>query len=271
MRHNAKLLALAAALALAAPADAWASSPDTPSRAHQTADASNATTICEGGTNPGATCVFDVGCNGGGTCTGVANVRIAARGTLTIIADTKPVGIGWSATTMPGCTNPNAATQTVGSCETRENATLTLLLEFTLNGKKYAFGSTYTRLPEGTLDEFDTESRIDNWVINGETQAGWNEDAVESTVAHRSLFTGQVVNLRWGGLPPAAEAAVGPVLGKTATQRVALSRTDDVPICTDATPCKHSSTNTQFSDHSDGTDPLGTVRRYKVDIAVIGP
>jgi hypothetical protein len=271
MRHRTKSLALATALALVVASNARASSPDTPSRAFQTAEASDTTTICEGGSNPGAVCQFDEGCNGGGTCTGVANVRIAARGTLTIIADTKPVGIGWSATTMPGCTNPSATTGDVGSCETRENATLTLLLEFTLNGKKYAFGSTYTRLPEGTLDEFDTESRIDNWTIDGETQAGWNEDAVESTVAHRSLFTGQVVKLRWGGLPPAAEAAVGPVLGKTANQRVVLSRTDDVPICTDATPCKHSSTNTQFSDHSDGTDPLGTVRRYKVDIAVVGP
>ena len=91
------------------------------------------------------------------------------------------------------------------------------------------------------------------------------------TVAERSLFSGQIVNLRWGGLPPAAEAAVGVVLGKTATQRIALSRTDDVPICTDATPCKHSATNPRFSDHSDGTDPLATVRRYKVDIAVVGP
>jgi len=29
--------------------------------------------------------------------------------------------------------------------------------------------------------------------------------------------------------------------------------------------------NDRFSDHSSGTDVLATVRRYKVDVAVIGP
>jgi hypothetical protein len=252
--------------------DAWASNPDTPSRAAATAETSGgSTTVCEGGSHAGAVCSISDDCLPGGTCTGVSNVRIAARGVLTIIADTKPAGIGWASTTMPGCTNPDASSGSVGSCENRENGILTLLLEFTLNGKKYTFAESFTRLPSGSLDPFDDEFRIDNWSIGGGSEAGWNQQAVESTVAERSLFSGQIVQLRWGGLPPAAETAVGAVLGKTATQRVALSRTDDVPICTDTTPCKLSATNPRFSDHSDGTDPLATVRRYKVDIAVIGP
>jgi hypothetical protein len=84
-------------------------------------------------------------------------------------------------------------------------------------------------------------------------------------------MSGQAVHIRWGGLPPAAETAVGAVVGKTASQRIALSRVDEVPICTDATPCNLSATNPRFSDHSNGTDVLATVRRFKVDIAVVGP
>jgi len=47
----------------------------------------------------------------------------------------------------------------------------------------------------------------------------------------------------------------------------ALTEADPCPICTDPTPCG----NALFSDHSAGADPLATVRRFKVDIAVVGP
>jgi hypothetical protein len=252
---------------------AWASNPDTESRAQATASTGGSTTVCEAGTNPGTPCSFSGDCTGGGTCTGIANVRIAARGLLTIIADTKPVGVGWASTALPGtCTNPNKSTSSVGSCENKDNALLTLLLEFTLNGKKYTFAESFSRLPDGqACASPPCDFVVGNWSIGGGSQAGWNQAAVESTLAERSLSTGTFIQLRWGGLPPAAETAVGAVLGKTASQRVALSRTDDVPICTDTTPCKLSATNPRFSDHSDGTDALATVRRYKVDIAVIGP
>jgi hypothetical protein len=272
MSRNKASLGWLVAVALLA-SRAWASNPDTESRAGATASTSGSTTVCEAGTNPGAPCAFSGDCTGGGTCTGVANVRIAARGVLTIIADTKPVGIGWASTALPGtCTNPNKSTGTVGSCENKDNSLLTLLLEFTLNGKKYTFAESFSRLPDGQVCASPPcDFVVANWNIGGGSQAGWNQPAVESTLAERSLFSGTFIQLRWGGLPPAAETAVGAVLGKTATQRVALSRTDDVPICTDTTPCKLSATNPRFSDHSDGTDALATVRRYKVDIAVIGP
>lgn len=275
MKRTLATTAWLLALALVA-SSVRAANPDTPGRASGAAETSGATTICEGGSNPGAVCPFGSGCNDGGTCTGVGSVRIAARGVLTVISDTKPFGVGWTSTTMAGCHNPPTDFE-VGDCETPENATFTLLLEFTLNAKKYTWAETFLRLP-GNFDPNDpnhfNSGQVENWVAPGDPQGdfapGWNQQVVESSLAERSM-SGNPVLLRWGVLPPAAEAAVGAVLGRTATQRVALSRTDSVPICTDTTPCNLSATNPNFSDHSNGTDPLATVRRWKVDIAVIGP
>jgi len=251
---------------------AFASNPGTDSRADNTATSSGSTTVCEGGTNPTNPCTSSGDCTGGGTCTGVANVRVAARGLLTIITDTKPPNTGWAATANAGgCTNPSEGN--LSSCETRANALLTLMLEFTLNGKKYLFAESFKCLPGGEACDGSTDDfTIDSWNAGGGLfQAGWNQPAVESTLAERSVFSGNIIQIRWAGLPPGAENAVGAVLGRTPTQRVALSRTDEVPVCTDPTPCNHGPTNTRFSDHSSGTDVLGTVRRYKVDIAVVGP
>lgn len=267
MNRNAAKLTWLCALALCA-GTARASSPDPESRAVQLAEAVVGNRVCEGGLTPGLVCDFDTPC-ATGTCTGLANVRIAARGLLTIIADTKPVGVGWNSTTLAGCTT--ATSGSPGPCEIKNNALFTLLLEFTLNGKKYSFAETFARLPDGQNcsgdpGDFDCAAEVPGY--SGE--AGWNESAVESSLAERSM-NGQPMHIRWGGLPPAAEAAVAAVVGKTGSQRIALSRTDEVPICTDTTPCNLSATNLRFSDHSNGTDVLATVRRFKVDIAVIGP
>jgi hypothetical protein len=250
---------------------ASASSPDPDSRTSTLSATTGSGRICEGGSNPGAACDTVTPCNGG-TCTGMANVRIAARGLLTIIADTKTPGQGWTTTSLPGCTDPAQGDR--GSCEASDNALFTLLLEFTLNGKKYTYASTFAHLPVGNTclddpnNDFDCLPTVDNW--NGE--AGWTEPAVESTISEKSLFSGQHVTLRWGGLPLAAEAAVAAVVGKTATQRIVLGRVDEVPICTDPTPCGQPVASPRpFSDHSNGADPLATVRRFKVDIAVVGP
>jgi len=223
---------------------AWASNPGTDTRASGDAASAGTTTVCESGTNPGASCSFSGDCTGGGTCTGIAQVRVAARGLLTIIADTKPVGVGWATTALPGtCTNPNKSAGTIGSCETKDNSVLTMLLEFTLNGKKYTFAESFTRLPDGqACGSGSCDFLIPNWTIGLGSGSGWGQPAVESVLAERSLSTGQVVQIRWGGLPPAAEAAVGAVLGRSGNERVVLSRTDDVPICTDTTPCKLSAT-----------------------------
>jgi hypothetical protein len=274
MRTKTSLACLSLLALLAGRAEA--SSPDPDSRASALSTTTGAGRICEGGTNPGVSCPTN-SCNGGGTCTGFTNVRIAARGLLTIIADTKTPGQGWTTTTLPGCNDPAPGDR--GSCEASDNALFTLLLEFTLNGKKYTYASTFAHLPVGNTcvddpnNDFDCLPTIDNWGAPN-PEAGWTEPAVESTLSERSLFTdsGQHVTLRWGGLPPAAEAAVAAVVGRTGNQRIVLSRVDEVPICTDPTPCGQPVSGARpFSDHSLGTDPLATVRRFKVDIAVVGP
>jgi hypothetical protein len=255
--------------ALLCAGNALAASPPPEARTSELSAATGSGLICEGGTNPGVSCPVANSCNGG-TCTGFVNVRIAARGLLTIIADTKTPGAGWTTTSLSGCTN--ASGSQVGSCEQGNNALFTLLLEFTLNGKKYAWAETFARLPNGNTcpanpppDPSNCPAQIPDF-----GQAGWNEPAVESSIAEKSM-NGNPLTIRWGGLPPAAEAAVGPVVGRTGNQHVVLSRVDEVPICTDTTPCNLSATNLRFSDHSAGTDILATVRRFKVDIAVVGP
>ncbi|HTO08425.1 MAG TPA: hypothetical protein VMR86_15370 [Myxococcota bacterium] len=269
MKPRHAIVAWLPLLALCAGSPARASSPPPEARTSTLAGTTGSPRVCEGGSTPGAACSDSTPC-ATGTCTGFVNVRVAARGLLTIIADTKTPGQGWTSTSLPGCTNPNPDPNAPsrGSCESSNNALFTLLLEFTLNGKKYTYASTFAHLPAGALctddpnNNFDCLPTIDSW--NGE--AGWNEPAVESTISEKSLGGNHLV-LRWGGLPSAAESAVAAVIGKTASQRIVVGRIDEVPICTDPTPCGSS----VFSDHSAGADPLATVRRFKVDIAVVGP
>ena len=265
-------IALALGLALVT-AETQAFNPGPDSRAAATAGSSGSTAVCEGGTNPGTLCPGGTECTGGGTCTGIADVTIVARGLLTIVADTQPLNNGWDDTSYPiTCSEPT--TGATSDCEDKDNALLTILLEFTLNGESYAFAEAFKQLPDGgTCGSPPCAFEIPNWSIGGGTMAGWTQPAVESVLTESvgTLLGGSFVRIRWGGLPPAVEAAVGTVLGKSASQRVALSRVDDVAICTDATACNHDATNDHFSDHSGGTDVLGSVRRFKVDVALIGP
>src|SRR5262249_14789224 len=106
---------------------ARASSPDPDSRTSTLATTTGPGRICEGGSTQGASCSSSTPC-ATGTCTGFANVRIAARGLLTIIADTKTPGQGWTTTSLGSCTNPAPFDR--GSCEASDNALFTLLLEF---------------------------------------------------------------------------------------------------------------------------------------------
>jgi hypothetical protein len=251
---------------------AFAFNPDPGSRAAATATTGGSTTVCEEGTNDGTTCNVSDDCTGGGTCTSVADVSIVARGVLTIVTDTQPLNNGWADTSYPGvCSEPSAGN--TSDCERKDNSLLTLVLEFTLNGEHYLFAESFKQLPDGGTCGFPPcNFEVPDWSIGGGSQAGWTQQAVESILAETAAeFGNDIIRIRWGGLPPAVENAVGAVVGKSPTQRIALSRTDEVPICTDATPCNHGARNDRFSDHSGGTDVLATVRRYKVDVAVIGP
>ena len=262
----------AAALTLLLAWPALAFNPGTDSRADATASTGGSVTVCENGSNDGSTCTSSGNCTGGGSCTDVADVNVVARGQLTIISDTQPPNNGWADTSYPStCSEPSPGTPS--DCEHKENSLITLVLEFTLDGERYMFAEIFKQLPDGGSCSFPPcDFTVPGWSIGGGFQAGWLQPAVESILAETAAASGNdVVRIRWGGLPPAVESAVGSVLGKSSTQRVALSRTDEVPTCTDATHCNHGPRNDRFSDHSSGTDVLATVRRYKVDVAVIGP
>ena len=243
---------------LAFPAQAF--NPGTATRAGDTASHTGTQTICEGGSDAGDPCADSSECTSG-TCTGIAGLTIAARGTLTLIADTvqasgaDPTGWDEVAPSTP-CSEPSPFTPS--DCEGTDNSTLTLVLEFVRNGESYLFAETFKDLPNG-------------FSVEPAGYAGWTQPAVESVIAERTASPGSFVNLRWGILPPAAEAAVGAVLGAGPGQRVFLMQVHSVPICTDTVACHHGPANPDFADHAGGSDPLATVRRFKVDLAVAGP
>lgn len=272
-RSSVGAIAIAVGIGVAAVnVHAFNAGPDT--RAAALAGASSSATVCEGGSNPGTLCPGGTECTGGGTCTGVVDVNVVARGLLTVITDTQPLNNGWDDTSYPiTCSEPGPGV--ISDCEQKDNSLLTLVLEFTLNGEEYTFAESFKQLPDGgTCGSPPCPFEIPNWSIGAGTIPGWVQPAVESVLTESvgTLTGGSFVRIRWGTLPPSVEAAVGAVVGPlSGDQRVALSRVDDVPICTDPGPCNHDATNDHFSDHSGGTDVLASVRRFKVDVAIIGP
>lgn len=256
--RSCRILVLGLVATLAA-ANGWAFNPGTDSRAEDTAMQVSPipARFCEGGAFDGQTCTDTANCDPpNGACTGIEGVQVAARGVLTIVTDTITPGTGWDDTDpSEACTDPAEAA--ISSCETSANATLTMMLEFTLNGTEYFFAETFKDLLDAKVEPAGYR--------------GWDQEAVESVLAERTADSSRLVKIRWGILSPAAEAAVKAALSGAPGQRVALSRTDEVPICTDPTACNHGPRNTIFSDHADGADVLGTARRYKVDIGLVTP
>ena len=230
---------------------ARAYSPGTDTRAQGIAPPGS-TLVCEGGSNAGNTCTTSGDCPSG-ACTGIAQLQVVARGLLTIIADTV-TSTAWDETTQ-SCSEPSEGNSS--DCETEANAVLSLTLEFAFNDLQYMFAQSYKNLPN---DE-----------VQPNFSPGWNEPHFESTISERTAFSGQEVLIRWGVPPKAIEDELVLLFAASPAQRIALSRTDDVPICTDASVCNHVGSNTTFADHSAGADVQATVRRWKVDIAVVGP
>lgn len=256
MRTATPMTLICALLLLAPSAEAF--NPGTDSRAQDTASLVNpvAPRFCEGGPNAGAPCTdSDPDCaEPAGFCTGISGITVAARGLLTIIADTVPPASGWDEAAPTGCSEP--AQGAPSDCEIPANSTLTLMLEFALNGQQYVFAQTYKDLDE--MGEF---------LVEPAGYAGWVQPAVESIIAERAAFPAEDLAIRWGVLSPAAEAQVRSALGGAAPQRVTLSRVDDVPICTDSGACNH----TVYQDQSGADEVLASVRRFKVDIALVNP
>jgi hypothetical protein len=197
-----------------------------------------------------------------GACTGIENARIVARGILTLIADTRlnvPAGdLGPYLETAPAtpCTN----------CEGNGNSSLTLILEFTRNGKSFVFADTFQGLNTSAVSGFATAA---NSGLPGDLP-NWDFGAFESAFTTNNLL------IKWAAVPPGARAAIVAALGESdpptgPKKEPLLLQATEVPVCTDATACNLSVFNTKFSDHSGGSDVLASVRRFKVDIGFLGP
>lgn len=258
MRTATRTAPLCALLMLYLPMSAEAFNPGTDSRASDTASLVTpaAPRFCEGGLNDGDPCTeSSPDClEPAGFCTGISGITIAARGLLTIIADTVTPASGWDEAAPTGCSEP--AVGTPSDCEIPANSTLTIMLEFTRNGQQYVFAQTYK-----DLDEFG------EFLIVPAGYEGWVQPAVESIIAESAAFPSEDLLIRWGVLSPAAEAEVRNALGGAAPQRVTLSRVDEVPTCTDTGACN----NTVYQDQSGADEVLASVRRFKVDIALVNP
>ena len=261
-------LALAAVVILVSGV-ARAGNPSTDGRRGAVATAAGQATVCEGGGKKGDPCNDDSICTGGGTCTGVSGTTIAARGVLTVIADTRlsaPSGGDPFLETNP----PPAACD---DCEqTAQNNSFTLLLEFTLDGKAYAFAETFAGVGSQGVSGFGSE------VQNGGGLADWNTGASETELVNCADTV--EFKLRWGLLPPAAAAGVAKALGQPGKVPVVLA-SNEIPVCSDPAACNLGTSpdpdcfggsgpaNTQYARHSGGSDSLGSIRRFKVDIGFV--
>ncbi len=197
-----------------------------------------------------------------GTCSGIENARIVARGILTLIADTRlnvpagDLGPYLEEAPLTPCTD----------CEGNGNSSLTLILEFTRNGQSFVFADTFQALNSNAVSGFVTTT---NSGLPGDLP-NWDFGAFESA------FTANNLLIKWAAVPPGARAAIVAALGESDPPagpklQPLLIQTNEVPVCTDATACNLGVFNTKFADHAGGADVLASVRRFKVDIGFLGP
>jgi hypothetical protein len=254
---------------------AGALNPETDLRTQVVAQEFSQVTVCVGGPRDKQPCVPFSGdpsetCENvnslpgftDGTCTGIQNARIVARGILTLIADTKlnvsSGDLGPYLEEKPGlpCT----------TCEGAGNSSLTLVLEFTRDGKSYVFADTYQGLNTNTVSGFVTTS---NSGLPGDLP-NWDFGAFESS------FTSANLLIKWAAVPPGARAGIVAALGESdppggPNKQPLLLSANEIPVCTDTATCNHGVFNTKFADHAAGDDVLASVRRFKVDIGFLGP
>lgn len=274
-RSSTGSLALALALALAAGA-ARAGNPDPESRREAVIEAFGQVEVCQGPPNDGAVCQDDSECdtpgNTGaptGTCTGTRGARVLARGTLTVIADTV------LAEPLPA--DPFLEDTPTSPCPICEGgagrSSFTLLLQFTRGGKAFTFAETYANVLTDLVDGFGTTQ------VPGQFIPNWSVGAFESTLVN-SGETFPDYKIRFALLPPAAAKAVAAALGEPGKVPVVLEA-QELAQCTDPAACNHCTsppftdecavTNDRWSKHSGPTDPLASVRQFKVGLGFIDP
>ena len=217
---------------------------------------------CEGGPNAGNACVDAFDCDDEQGAPGTCNTPIAdvaVRGVLTFVSD-KDAG-GWEDTSATPETT-DAAGHIVPTDFSR--STLTLLLEFTKDGRSFVFADTFQDLG----DYVNPDLKID---CRGFCVPTWREPAVEKRIATPSEENDQGtgggtgggggqastpgVRITWAVPPPVMGAAIVEALGLPAG----------------AQPFLQVVNTTAISDHSEEQDPLASVRRFKVTIRALLP
>lgn len=261
-------LAAAGALAVAA-GTASAGNPSPESRREAVIAAFGQVEVCQGGADEGQICTDSFECAPPGACTGTRGARVLARGTLTVIADTV------LATPLPP--DPfleGAPAAPCTDCEGQDGrSSFTLLLQFARDGKRFTFAETFTDVRADSVNGFGSQI--------GQFIPGWSVGAFETTLANSPEthpdFGGY--KIRFALLPPAAAAAVAAALGEPGKAPVLLE-VEELAHCTDPVACNHCDTfdppacrvgNDRWSKHSDPSDPLASVRQFKVGLGFIDP
>jgi hypothetical protein len=214
---------------------------------------------CEGGEHDGDPCIDDADCEdaaAGGVCsTELADV--AVRGVLTLIADKDSAGFD-DVTPVP------QGTQKIPVPTDLTKSTLTVMLEFTRNGERFALTETYQDLG----DYLNPALSID---CKGFCVPTWREPAVEARIASVESGVGgggtgggggggggvalPGVRIQWAPGGAAMQQALIEALGLPAGSVAFLEVVSD----------------TERFDHSQEADLLATVRRMKVTIRAILP
>lgn len=264
------LLPLSIALAVAtATATAFALSPGTATRKGLLPLG-----LCQGGLHDGEHCLDDFDCEGegddddaggSGSCSTPLS-DVAVRGVLTLIAD-KDSG-GWDDTSFVP-EQPDQRGTPIPTDLTK--STLTVMLEFTRNGKTFVLTQTHRDLG----DFVDPALLVD---CRGFCVPTWREPAVEARIA--SFAEGETPGGGGGGGGGGGSGGGG---GQQATgggiriqfgtggTPIELALVEALGLPAGTVPFLDVVTDTEIFDHSKTRDVLASVRRLKVTIRAILP
>lgn len=230
--------------------------------------------VCEDGPFEGQPCVDASDCHDGSggpvrdeVCT-TQTADVVVRGILTLIAD-KDAGTFTDTTTIPLTEDAAGNVVPVDFSKT----TLTVVLEFTKDGKDFGFAETFQDLGDYVNPDLSIDCR-------GFCVPTWREPAVESRIANPDesddsgsgggggggggggtggggggTAGGEGIRIQWATPSPAMAAAIREALG----------------LSSEAVPFLETVSTTRIFDHSAADDPLASLRRMKVLIRVLLP
>jgi hypothetical protein len=233
-----------------------------------------------GGPPDGDACIDDYDCEAEdgslGTCTtGLADV--AVRGVLTYVAD-KDAG-GWNDTSVIAHEVVNENLVPVDFSK----STLTLILEFTLDGTHHVLAETYKDLGDYSNPGANIDCKgfcVPTWrepaaeprfVLTGEDQGGQTGGGDGTGGAGGGGGDGGGSGTGGGGGGQAAGGEGPRVLWGVPGEAARRELVKILGLPDDATPFFSAVTDTEIYDHASKNDPLASVRRQKVTIRAILP